>query len=141
MASCKSPDERAVTTTPDVTQPDTSPSAPATRDSTGVFLVVDSLDLSTASLTISVVNNTDSLYSTGDYYIIEKHVGDKFITMPYKPVVFRGLGHDISPRSSRQFTIDLSDLDGTFDPGDYRITKNVICNYRYKTITTLFNVE
>ena len=43
-----------------------------TIDSIGIFIKVENLNLSTGNIVVSVINNTSVLYSTGDYYKIEK---------------------------------------------------------------------
>ncbi|WP_300646143.1 immunoglobulin-like domain-containing protein [uncultured Duncaniella sp.] len=109
-------------------------------DSIGIFMMVETIDLPKGNLVISIKNNTDSIYSTGDYYKVEQYEKGEWIYLPYKPVVFYGKGYEITPGSSRQFKINLSDLDGVFDKGKYKITKNIICNYKHETISTEFSL-
>lgn len=111
-----------------------------TIDSIGIFIKVENLNLSTGNIVVSVINNTSVLYSTGDYYKIEKYKNGEWNYIMYKPIVFYGLGYEIPPKTSRQFTINLSDLDDDFKAGKYRITKNITSNYKRSTISTEFKV-
>ena len=82
------------------------------------------------SITVEIVNNTESTCITGEAYTIEQRVNDVWTILPIKPrkdgaiCAFSDIGYEIAPHSSRLFTIHVDSDKYDFERGqEYRIVK------------------
>ena len=82
------------------------------------------------SITVEIVNNTESTCITGEAYTIEQRVNDVWTILPIKPrkdgavYAFNDIGYELAPHSTRLFTIHVDSDKYNFERGqEYRITK------------------
>lgn len=82
------------------------------------------------SVVIEMVNSTDMMCVTGEWYTIEHRVNGKWETLPIKPrkdgltYGFDDIGHELAAHTSRRFTIHILPDMYDFEPGrEYRIGK------------------
>lgn len=82
------------------------------------------------SITVEIVNNTESTCITGEAYTIEQRVNDVWTILPIKPrkdgavYAFNDIGYELAPHSTRLFTIHVEPDKYDFERGlEYRIAK------------------
>ena len=82
------------------------------------------------SITVEIVNNTESTCITGEAYTIEQRVNDVWTILPIKPrkdgavYAFNDIGYELAPHSTRLFTIHVDSDKYDFERGqEYRIVK------------------
>ena len=82
------------------------------------------------SITVEIVNNTESTCITGEAYTIEQRVNDVWTILPTKPrkdgavYAFNDIGYELAPHSTRLFTIYVDSDKYDFERGqEYRIVK------------------
>ena len=82
------------------------------------------------SITVKMVNNTESTCITGEAYTIEQRVNDVWTILPIKPrkdgavYAFNDIGYELAPHSTRLFTIHVDSDKYDFERGqEYRIVK------------------
>ena len=87
-------------------------------------LIRRTLRLPLDSITVEIVNNTESTCITGEAYTIE------WTMLPIKPrkdgavYAFNDIGYELAPHSTRQFTIHVEPDKYDFESGrEYRIVK------------------
>ena len=138
FASCK-PSTRQ--TAADVVQPTDSTEAVTSADTLRLVITdkhlsqTDSLirrilRLPLDSITVEIVNNTESTCITGEAYTIEQRVNDVWTILPIKPrkdgavYAFNDIGYELAPHSTRLFTIHVDSDKYDFERGqEYRIAK------------------
>ena len=138
LASCK-PSARQ--TTADAEQPTDSIEAVTSADTLRLVITdkhlsqTDSLTRRTLrlpldSITVEIVNNTESTCITGEAYTIEQRVNDVWTILPIKPrkdgavYAFNDIGYELAPHSTRLFTIHVEPDKYDFERGqEYRIVK------------------
>ena len=101
------------------------------------------------SITVEIVNNTESTCITGEAYTIEQRVNDVWTILPIKPrkdgavYAFNDIGYELAPHSTRLFTIHVEPNKYDFKRGqEYRIVKELFkskqsnpqCVYCYFTM-------
>jgi len=93
-------------------------------------LIRRTLRLPLDSITIEIVNNTESTCITGEAYTIEQRVNDVWTILPIKPrkdgavYAFNDIGYELAPHSTRLFTIHVEPDKYDFERGQiYRIVK------------------
>ena len=84
------------------------------------------------SITVEIVNNTESTCITGEAYTIEQRVNDVWTILPIKPrkdgavYAFNDIGYELAPHSTRLFTIHVEPDKYDFERGQiYRIAKEL----------------
>ena len=94
------------------------------------FLIRRTLRLPLDSITVEIVNNTESTCITGEAYTIEQRVNDVWTILPIKPrkdgavYAFNDIGYELAPHSTRLFTIHVDSDKYDFERGqEYRIVK------------------
>ena len=140
LASCK-PSARQ--TTADAEQPTDSTEAVTSADTLCLVITdkhlsqTDSLTRRTLrlpldSITVKMVNNTESTCITGEAYTIEQRVNDVWTILPIKPrkdgavYAFNDIGYELAPHSTRLFTIHVAPDKYDFERGrEYRIVKEL----------------
>ncbi|GFI06819.1 hypothetical protein IMSAGC006_01566 [Muribaculaceae bacterium] len=92
-----------------------------------IYLIVKDKDKLSSSDTvkIEIINNKDTICSTGQYYKIEQLVGDHWVAVPLGPGIFYDIGYEIQAHNSRKFEIDLNGTKDVLRKGIYRISKIV----------------
>ena len=138
FASCK-PSTRQ--TAADVVQPTDSTEAVTSADTLRLVITdkhlsqTDSLirrilRLPLDSITVEIVNNTESTCITGEAYTIEQRVNKEWKALPIKPrkdgavYAFNDIGYELAPHSTRLFTIHVDSDKYDFERGqEYRIVK------------------
>ena len=82
------------------------------------------------SITVEIVNNTESTCITGEAYTIEQRVNDVWTILHIKPrkdgavYAFNDIGYELAPHSTRLFTIHVEPDKYDFERGQiYRIAK------------------
>ena len=85
------------------------------------------------SITVEIVNNTESTCITGEAYTIEQRVNDVWTILPIKPrkdgavYAFNDIGYELAPHSTRLFTIHVEPDKYDFERGQiYRIAKDFL---------------
>ena len=85
------------------------------------------------SITVEIVNNTESTCITGEAYTIEQRVNDVWTILPIKPrkdgavYAFNDIGYELAPHSSRQFSIHVEPDKYDFECGkEFRIAKDFL---------------
>ena len=93
-------------------------------------LIGRTLRLPLDSITVKMVNNTESTCITGEAYTIEQRVNDVWTILPIKPrkdgavYAFNDIGYELAPHSTRLFTIHVDSDKYDFERGqEYRIVK------------------
>ena len=93
-------------------------------------LIRRTLRLPLDSITVKMVNNTESTCITGEAYTIEQRVNDVWTILPIKPrkdgavYAFNDIGYELAPHSTRLFTIHVEPDKYDFERGQiYRIVK------------------
>ena len=93
-------------------------------------LIRRTLRLPLDSITVKMVNNTESTCITGEAYTIEQRVNDVWTILPIKPrkdgavYAFNDIGYELAPHSTRLFTIHVEPNKYDFNRGhEYRIAK------------------
>ena len=140
LASCK-PSARQ--TTADAEQPTDSTEAVTSADALRLVitdkhltqtnsLIRRTLRLPLDSITVEIVNNTESTCITGEAYTIEQRVNDVWTILPIKPrkdgavYAFNDIGYELAPHSTRLFTIHVDSDKYDFERGqEYRIVKEL----------------
>ena len=138
LASCK-PSARQ--TAADAEQPTDSTEAVTSADTLRLVitdkhlsqtdsLIRRTLRLPLDSITVKMVNNTESTCITGEAYTIEQRVNDVWTILPIKPrkdgavYAFNDIGYELAPHSTRLFTIHVEPDKYDFERGlEYRIAK------------------
>ena len=138
FASCR---QTARQTVADVVQPTDSTEALTSADTLRLVITdkhlsqTDSLTRRTLrlpldSITVEIVNYTESTCITGEAYTIEQQVNDEWTMLPIKPrkdgavYAFNDIGYELAPHSTRLFTIHVEPDKYDFERGQiYRIVK------------------
>ena len=138
LASCKPSARQTVT---DAEQPTDSTEAVTSADTLRLVitdkhlaqtdsLIRRTLRLPLDSITVKMVNNTESTCITGEAYTIEQRVNDVWTILPIKPrkdgavYAFNDIGYELAPHSTRLFTIHVDSDKYDFERGqEYRIVK------------------
>ena len=138
LASCKPSAQQTVA---DAEQPTDSTEAVTSADTLRLVITdkhlaqTDSLTRRTLrlpldSITVEIVNNTDSTCVTGEAYAIEQRVNDVWTILHIKPrkdgavYAFNDIGYELAPHSTRLFTIHVEPDKYDFERGlEYRIAK------------------
>ena len=138
LASCR---QTARQTVADAEQPTDSTEALTSADTLRMVIIdksisrIDSLIRRTLrlpldSITVEIVNNTESTCITGEAYTIEQRVNGEWTVLPIKPwkdgavYAFNDIGYELAPHSSRLFTIHVEPDKYDFERGQiYRIVK------------------
>ena len=138
FASCRPTARQAVA---DVVQPTDSTEAVTSADTLRLVITDKSLSqtdslirrtlrLPLDSMTVEIVNNTESTCITGEAYTIEQRVNDVWTILPIKPrkdgavYAFNDIGYELAPHSTRLFTIHVEPDKYDFERGQiYRIAK------------------
>ena len=96
-------------------------------------LIRRTLRLPLDSITVEIVNNTESTCITGEAYTIEQRVNDVWTILHIKPrkdgavYAFNDIGYELAPHSSRQFSIHVEPDKYDFERGkEYRIAKDFL---------------
>ena len=140
LASCKPSAQQTVA---DAEQPTDSTEAVTSADTLRLVitdkhlsqtdsLIRRTLRLPLDSITVEIVNNTESTCITGEAYTIEQRVNDVWTILPIKPrkdgavYAFNDIGYELAPHSTRQFTIHVEPDKYDFESGrEYRIVKEL----------------
>ena len=140
LASCK-PSARL--TTADAEQPTDSTETVTSADTLCLVitdkhlsqtdsLIRRTLRLPLDSITVEIVNNTESTCITGEAYTIEQRVNDVWTILHIKPrkdgavYAFNDIGYELAPHSTRLFTIHVEPDKYDFERGqEYRIVKEL----------------
>ena len=140
LASCK-PSARQ--TTADAEQPTDSTEAVTSADALRLVitdnhlaqtdsLIRRTLRLPLDSITVEIVNNTESTCITGEAYTIEQRLNDEWTVLSIKPrkdgavYAFNDIGYELAPHSTRLFTIHVDSDKYDFERGrEYRIVKEL----------------
>ena len=138
LASCRPTARQAVA---DAEQPTDNTEAVTNADTLRLVIAdksisrIDSLTRRTLrlpldSITVKMVNNTESTCITGEAYTIEQRVNDVWTILPIKPrkdgavYAFNDIGYELAPHSTRLFTIHVDSDKYDFERGqEYRIVK------------------
>ena len=138
FASCRPTARQAVA---DVVQPTDSTEAVTSADTLRLVitdkhlaqtdsLIRRTLRLPLDSITVEIVNNTESTCITGEAYTIEQRVNDVWTILPIKPrkdgavYAFNDIGYELASHSTRLFTIYVNSDKYDFERGqEYRIVK------------------
>ena len=140
LASCKPSAQQTVA---DAEQPTDSTEAVTSADTLRLVitdkhlsqtdsLIRRTLRLPLDSITVEIVNNTESTCITGEAYTIEQRVNDVWTILPIKPrkdgavYAFNDIGYELAPHSTRLFTIHVEPDKYDFESGrEYRIVKEL----------------
>ena len=141
FASCRPTARQTVT---DAEQPTDSTEAVTSADTLRLVitdkhlaqtdsLIRRTLRLPLDSITVKMVNNTESTCITGEAYTIEQRVNDVWTILPIKPrkdgavYAFNDIGYELAPHSSRQFSIHVKPDKYDFERGkEFRIAKDFL---------------
>ena len=140
LASCKPSAQQTVA---DAEQPTDSTEAVTSADTLRLVIADKSLSQTNSlirrtlrlpldSITVEIVNNTESTCITGEAYTIEQRVNDVWTILPIKPrkdgavYAFNDIGYELAPHSTRLFTIHVDSDKYDFESGrEYRIVKEL----------------
>ena len=138
FASCRPTARQTVT---DAEQPTDSTEAVTIADTLRLVIADKSLSqtdsfirrilkLPLDSIVVEMMNNTDSTCVTGEAYTIEQRINGEWTVLPIKPrkdgtvYAFNDIGYELSPHSTRLFTIHVDSDKYDFERGQiYRIVK------------------
>ncbi len=99
------------------------------NDFDGVSMTVREGTVSAAGLTLEFKNTTDSECIYGEYYILEKKIGENWFQVPVAlegEYGFDSIGYMLGPKSDSEWTVDWEWLYGSLEPGSYRIVKDIL---------------
>ena len=140
LASCKPSAQQTVA---DAEQPTDSTEAVTSADTLRLVIADKSLSQTNSlirrtlrlpldSITVEIVNNTESTCMTGEAYTIEQQVNDVWTILHIKPrkdgavYAFNDIGYELAPHSTRLFTIHVEPDKYDFESGrEYRIVKEL----------------
>jgi hypothetical protein len=140
FASCKPSAQQTVA---DAEQPTDSTEAVTSADTLRLVIADKSLSQTNSlirrtlrlpldSITVEIVNNTESTCMTGEAYTIEQQVNDVWTILHIKPrkdgavYAFNDIGYELAPHSTRLFTIHVDSDKYDFESGrEYRIVKEL----------------
>ena len=140
LASCKPSAQQTVA---DAEQPTDSTEAVTSADTLRLVIADKSLSQTNSlirrtlrlpldSITVEIVNNTESTCITGEAYTIEQRVNDVWTILHIKPrkdgavYAFNDIGYELAPHSTRLFTIHVEPDKYDFESGrEYRIVKEL----------------
>ena len=140
FASCKPSAQQTVA---DAEQPTDSTEAVTSADTLRLVIADKSLSQTNSlirrtlrlpldSITVEIVNNTESTCMTGEAYTIEQQVNDVWTILHIKPrkdgavYAFNDIGYELAPHSTRLFTIHVEPDKYDFESGrEYRIVKEL----------------
>ena len=140
FASCKPSAQQTVA---DAEQPTDSTEAVTSADTLRLVIADKSLSQTNSliwrtlrlpldSITVEIVNNTESTCMTGEAYTIEQQVNDVWTILHIKPrkdgavYAFNDIGYELAPHSTRLFTIHVDSDKYDFERGqEYRIVKEL----------------
>ena len=98
---------------------DTRPMIPATEKEGA--LSIEAKLTSQDPFTVEFTNNSDELWSFGEYYKLEIYKDGIWYWYPSKePVAVHDLGHELKPGQTQGLTYDLTPF-GKLEPGEYRV--------------------
>ena len=86
-------------------------------------LIRRTLRLPLDSITVEIVNNTESTCITGEAYTIEQRLNGEWMVQPFKPrkdgavYAFNDIGYELAPHSTRLFTIHVDSDKYDFERG------------------------
>ena len=138
FASCRPTARQTVT---DAEQPTDSTEAATSADTLRLVIADKSLSQTNSlirrtlrlpldSITVEIVNNTESTCITGEAYTIEQRVNDVWTILHIKPrkdgavYAFNDIGYELASHSTRLFTIYVNSDKYDFERGqEYRIVK------------------
>ena len=141
FASCRPTARQAVA---DAEQPTDNTEAATSADTLRLVIIDKSLSqtdsltrrtlrLPLDSITVEIVNNTESTCITGEAYTIEQRVNDVWTILPIKPrkdgavYAFNDIGYELAPHSTRLFTIHVDSDKYDFERGkEFRIAKDFL---------------
>ena len=96
-------------------------------------LIRRTLRLPLDSITVKMVNNTESTCITGEAYTIEQRINKEWKTLPIKPrkdgavYAFNDIGYELAPHSTRLFTIHVD----SFKKGK-KVPQSVYCYFSFE---------
>ena len=140
FASCRQTTWQAVA---DAEQPTDSTEAATSADTLRLVIADKSLSQTNSlirrtlrlpldSITVEIVNNTESTCITGEAYTIEQRVNGVWTILHIKPrkdgavYAFNDIGYELAPHSTRLFTIHVEPDKYDFESGrEYRIVKEL----------------
>ena len=140
FASCRQTTWQAVA---DAEQPTDSTEAATSADTLRLVIADKSLSQTNSlirrtlrlpldSITVEIVNNTESTCITGEAYTIEQRVNGEWTVLHIKPrkngavYAFNDIGYELAPHSTRLFTIHVEPDKYDFESGrEYRIVKEL----------------
>ena len=140
LASCKPSAQQTVA---DAEQPTDSTEAVTSADTLRLVIADKSLSQTNSlirrtlrlpldSITVEIVNNTESTCMTGEAYTIEQQVNDVWTILHIKPrkdgavYAFNDIGYELAPHSTRLFAIHVEPDKYDFESGrEYRIVKEL----------------
>ena len=140
FASCRQTARQAVA---DAEQPTDSTEAVTSADTLRLVIIDKSISQTNSlirrtlrlpldSITVEIVNNTESTCITGEAYTIEQRVNGEWTVLHIKPrkngavYAFNDIGYELAPHSTRLFTIHVEPDKYDFESGrEYRIVKEL----------------
>lgn len=93
------------------------------------------------TIQIEIINNTDTLWTTGQSYKIEKKIDNGWSKVQLGPGVFYDIGYEIQSYKSRLFEIDLSDTRKPLSCGTYRISKVITSEGKERIISDEIDIQ
>jgi len=94
----------------------------------GVTMIVKEGTMSSAGLTVLFENNSDKECIYGEYFLLEKKIGEIWYKVPVAfegNYAFEAIGYVAAPSEISEWTIDWDWLYGNLDTGEYRIVKDI----------------
>lgn len=84
----------------------------------------DTITRPVGEVEVIIINHTDSTYTTGQYYKIERLCDSTWTEVPLKYGTFEDIGYVLGRKGgARSFTINLKNVKHTYEEGIYRICK------------------
>lgn len=86
----------------------------------------DTLTLPVDKMEVKVINNTDSVCVTSDFYRLEQFINNKWVFNLKKYGTFTDMAYVVDPNGGiRSFSINLQNTERPLEKGLYRICKRV----------------
>lgn len=92
-------------------------------------MAVREQSLTDSSAVLDVTNSLDYSVIFGDYFRIERLENKAWKELSYiidDNIAFHDIGYEVTPGSSREFSIDWEWVYGKLQPGEYRIIKTYV---------------
>lgn len=94
----------------------------------GVTMAIGSTPLTSSGGTIILTNKTDTPFTYGEAYSLEKNINNQWYKVPaiVEEYGFEDIGYELAAADSSEWSVNWEWLYGKLESGEYRILKDVL---------------